>query len=59
LVPGGRTVNEGGTSVRTGTSAVSSYSGALRVHRRGLYRVLIKVSNGAYVSAYSTPVLVR
>jgi hypothetical protein len=25
----------------------------------GLYRVLIKVSDGAYVSAYSTPVLVR
>jgi hypothetical protein len=59
LVPGGRTVNEGGTSVRPGTSSVSSFSGALRVHRRGLYRVLIKVSNGAYVSAYSTPVLVR
>jgi hypothetical protein len=59
LIPGGRTVNEGGTSVRAGTAAVSSFSGALRVRRRGLYRVLIKVSNGAYISAYSTPVLVR
>jgi hypothetical protein len=59
LIPGGRTVNEGGTSVRAGTAAVSSFNGALRVRRRGLYRVLIKVSDGAYVSAYSTPVLVR
>jgi len=60
LIPGGRTVNEGGTSVRAGTAAVSSFfNGALRVRRRGLYRVLIKVSDGAYFSAYSTPVLVR
>jgi hypothetical protein len=63
LIPGGRTVNEGGTSVRPGTSSVSStFNGALRVHRhRGLlYRVLIKVAaSSPYVSAYSTPVLVR
>jgi hypothetical protein len=59
LIPGGRTVNEGGTSMRAGTSAVSSFSGALRVRRRGLYRVLVKVSDGAYVSTYSAPVLVR
>ena len=59
LIPGGRTVNEGGTVVRAGTSSVSSFSGALRVRRRGLYRVLIKVADGAHVSAYSEPVLVR
>ena len=59
LIPGGRTVNEGGTVVRGGTSSVSSFSGALRVRRRGLYRVLVKVSDGAHVSAYSEPVLVR
>ena len=59
LVPGGRTVNQGGTVVRAGTSTVSSFSGALRVRRRGLYRVLIKVADGAHVSAYSAPVLVR
>jgi hypothetical protein len=57
-IPGRRTVNEGGTAVRAGTSSVSSFSGALRVRRRGLYRVLVKVSDGAYVSAYSAPVLV-
>lgn len=45
--------------LRGGTSSVSSFSGALRVRRRGLYRVLIKVSDGAHVSAYSEPVLVR
>ena len=59
LVPGGRTVNEGGTVVRAGTSTVSSFSGALRVRGRGLYRALVKVSDGAHVSAYSAPVLVR
>lgn len=59
LVPGGRTVNQGGTVVRAGTSTVSSFSGALRVRGRGLYRALVKTSDGAHVSAYSEPVLVR
>ena len=59
LVPGGRTVNQGGTVVRAGTATVSSFSGALRVRGRGLYRALVKVSDGAHVSAYSAPVLVR
>jgi hypothetical protein len=59
LVPGGRTVNQGGTVVRAGTATVSSFSGALRVRGRGLYRALVKVSDGARVSAYSAPVLVR
>jgi hypothetical protein len=52
-------VNQGGTVVRAGTSTVSSFSGALRVRGRGLYRALVKISDGAHVSAYSAPVLVR
>jgi hypothetical protein len=60
LVAGGRTVNQGGTVVKAGTSTVSMFSGALRIRRgRNLYRALVKVSDGAHVSAYSTPVLVR
>jgi hypothetical protein len=59
LVSGGRTVNQGGTVVKAGTPTVSSFSGALRVRRRGLYRALVKISDGAHVSAYSAPVLVR
>ena len=35
LVPGGRTVNEGGTAVRSGTSTVSSFSRTVRVRHRG------------------------
>jgi len=59
LIAGGRTVNQGGTVVKAGTAAVSSFSGALRVRGRVLYRALVKISDGAHVSAYSAPVLVR
>lgn len=59
LIPGGRTVNRGGTVVKGGTSSVSRFSGALRVRHRGLYRALVKVSDGGHVSAYSAPILVR
>jgi hypothetical protein len=61
LVAGGRTVNQGGTVVKSGTPTVSKFSGALRVRRgrnRNLYRALVRVNDGAHVSAYSTPVLV-
>ncbi|MGA2322078.1 MAG: fibronectin type III domain-containing protein [Solirubrobacteraceae bacterium] len=59
LVPGHRSVNEGGTAVKAGTPTVSSFSRVVRVHRRGLYRALIQVPAGAHVSNYSTPILVR
>jgi hypothetical protein len=58
LVPGGRTVNQGGTAVKAGTSTVSSFSRVVHIRRRGLYRALVKISEGAHVSAYSAPVLV-
>jgi hypothetical protein len=44
--------------VTTGTATVSKFSRVVRV-QRGLYRALIKVSDGAHVSAYSPPVLIR
>jgi hypothetical protein len=59
LVPGGRTVNAGGTVVRSATSTVSSFSRTVRVRHRGVYRALVQVADGAHVSAYSAPVLVR
>jgi hypothetical protein len=58
LKPGHRSVNVGGTTVKTGTATVSKFSRTIRVHR-GLYQVLVKVSDGAHVSGYSSPVLIR
>ncbi|HWY90168.1 MAG TPA: hypothetical protein VNY31_05795 [Solirubrobacteraceae bacterium] len=59
LLRPGRSVNEGGTVVKPGTPTVSRFSRVVRVRHRGLYRALIKISDGAHVSAYSNPILVR
>lgn len=60
LKPGHASVNQGGTVVKAGSANVSSFSAVVRLRRPGLYRALIKVSNdGAHVSSYSPPVLVR
>jgi hypothetical protein len=59
LQRGHRSVNEGGTVVKAGTSTVSSFSRVVRVRRAGLYRALIKIADGARVSNYSTPIPVR
>ena len=58
LLAPGRSVNAGGTVVKAGTATVSSFSRIIRL-RRGLYRALVKVSDGAHVSNYSAPILVR
>ncbi|HEV3047453.1 MAG TPA: fibronectin type III domain-containing protein [Solirubrobacteraceae bacterium] len=54
LLRPGRSLNEGGTVVGPG----SSFSRVVRVHR-GLYEALVRVFDGAHVSAYSEPVLIR
>jgi hypothetical protein len=59
LLQPGKSVNEGGTIVKPGTSTVGSFSGRMRLRHRGLYRALVKVSDGAHVSNYSEPILVR
>ena len=59
LVPGGRTVNAGGTSVRSGSAMTSQFARTVRVRHRGLYRALVKIADGSHVSAYSAPVLIR
>jgi hypothetical protein len=59
LLQPGKSINEGGTIVKPGTSTVGSFSGRMRLRHRGLYRALVKVSDGAHVSNYSEPILVR
>ncbi len=59
LVAGGRTVNEGGTIVKTGTPTVSSFSRTIHLRHHGVYRALVKISDGAHVSAYSAPILIH
>ena len=59
LMPGGRTVNAGGTSVRSGSATTSQFARTVRVRHRGLYRALVKIADGSHVSAYSAPVLIR
>jgi hypothetical protein len=59
LLRPGRSLNQGGTVVEAGTlGGVSSFSRVVRV-RRGLYEALVRVFDGAHVSAYSRPVLIR
>lgn len=58
LLTPGRSINTGGTVVKAGSATVSSFSRVVRV-RRGLYKALVRISDGAHVSAYSAPVLIR
>ena len=60
LKPGHASINQGGTPVKAATATYSTFSGFMRLRTPGLYRVLIKVSNdGAHVSNYSSPILIR
>ncbi len=59
LHPGGNSINEGGTVVKAGTSDVSQFSRIVRIRHPGVYRALIKISDGAHVYNYSPPILVR
>jgi len=58
LLPG-KSINEGGAIVKSGTSTVGRFSGRMRLRHRGLYRALVKVKDGGHVSDYSEPILVR
>jgi hypothetical protein len=59
LLTPGRSTNEGGTVVRTGTSTVSKFSATVRLRHRGLYRALVLVNDGSHVYNYSPPILIR
>jgi len=60
LKTGHASINQGGTVVKAATATSSTFSGFMRLRRPGLYRALIKVtSDGAHVSNYSAPILIR
>jgi hypothetical protein len=59
LIPGHRSVNEGGTGVRSDTSTYSRFSAVVRIRRHGLYSALIEAKDGSHVAGNSSPVLVR
>src|SRR5271154_420568 len=58
LESGHRSVNVGGTVVKAAIPTVSSFSRVMRL-RRGVYRALVKISDPARVSSYSTPLVIR
>jgi hypothetical protein len=56
---GNKSLNKGGTVVKAATPNYSTFSRVLPV-KRGLYKALIQVNDdGAHVSGYSAPVLIR
>jgi hypothetical protein len=57
-VVAGRNVLVAGTALRHASSTSSRFSRVLRV-KRGVYRVFVKITNGAQVSNYSTPLFIR
>jgi hypothetical protein len=58
LLRPGKSLNQGGTVVKADTATVSRFSRVVRV-RKGLYKALVQVTDGAHVSSYSAPVLIR
>lgn len=54
--PGHSSVNVGGTTVHAGSATVSTFSTVVRIRHRGVYEALVKINDGAHVSAYSEPV---
>jgi hypothetical protein len=59
LLQPGNSINEGGTAVKAGTATVSRFERIVRVRRPGVYRALVKISDGAHVYNYSPPIFVR
>jgi hypothetical protein len=59
LEPGHRSVNVGGTIVTAGTATVSRFSRVIRIRHHHLYKALVRIADGAHISAYSAPVLIR
>ncbi len=60
LKPGHKSINHGGTVVKkAATATTSKFSHRVRIRHHGLYRALIKISDGAHVSSYSAPILIR
>jgi hypothetical protein len=58
-VVGGREVLVAGTILHHANATSSRFSRVIRVKRHGLYRVFVKVTNGAQRSNYSQPLFIR
>jgi hypothetical protein len=58
-VVGGHEVLVAGTVLLHHNAASSRFSRVIRVKRHGLYRVFVKVTNGAQSSNYSVPLFIR
>jgi hypothetical protein len=58
-VVGGHEVLVAGTVLHHNNATSSRFSHIIRVKRRGLYRVFVKVTNGAQTSNYSQPLFIR
>jgi hypothetical protein len=59
LLRPGRSLNQGGTGVKTGKAGFSRFGRVIRVRHPGVYRALVKISDPARVSGYSPPIYVR
>ncbi len=58
-ITGGRNVLVAGTTLHHDTATTSRFSRVIRVKRGAVYRVLVRVTNGAQVSNYSEPLFIR
>jgi hypothetical protein len=58
-VIGGRNVLVSGTTLHHDSPTSSRFSRTIRVKRHALYRIFVKVTNGAQVSNYSSPLVIR
>ncbi len=59
LMRPGRSINEGGTVVKAAGAGGSRFARVVHIRHGGVYRALVKVSDGAHVSSYSPPILIR
>ena len=59
-VSDGRNVLVAGTILRHGSATSSRFSRTIRVRKlHTLYRVLVRITNGAQTSNYSSPLFIR
>jgi len=58
-ITGGRNVLVAGTTLHHRNASTSRFSRVIRVRRGAIYRVLVRVTNGAQTSNYSQPLFIR